>query len=765
MSSLYSCDQTVFALLPQHFAAGWVRVLILSLLSLSTVYAQVAEHVDPFLGIDGGGNTIPGPSLPFGMIKPGPDVGANQSNAGWEPIGKINGFSQTHVSGTGGGPKYGNILVQPTTGTPLPRAYGSERQNERGTIGYYGVTLERYRIDAEITAAQRAAIYRFRYPAAKQANILFDVSHCLTWISRAGEGQLVTASRVSVVSPTEVTGSSSVTGGWNKQTNSYTVYFYAMSDTTSEKWGTWGADGLHPGVRARVSTNGSNTGAWLSFATRQGQQVRLKIGISFVSVEQARRNVREEIPDFDFDRTRSAAVETWNVALAAVEVQGATAEQEQMFYTALYHSMLMPVDRSGENPLWQSAEPSYDDFNAIWDTFRTSSPLLTLLAPLRQAEIIRSLLDIYRHEGWLPDARSGNFTGRTQGGSNAEFLIGDAYVKHLPGIDWQAAYEGMLQDAEGDPPNATLQGRGGLQDWKDLGYVTIEGTDRPGSKQMEYAADDFEIALIARGLGRDADFKKYLKRSKNWTNLWDPDFAEDGVKGFIRPRHRDGSWKKDFTAMQSCSWGGDSFYEGNSWTYSLFVPQDVPSLMEKSGGRQQFVERLDAFFGVPGRYDVGNEPGFLAPYLYIWAGRHDRTVERIREIISKNFHPGRNGLPGNDDSGAMSSWYAFGVMGIFPNAGQDLYLIGSPTFPRLTLHLANGKTFVIEAQNVSPHNLYIVAAALNGDALNQAWIKHEDILRGGKLVLTMSAKKGSWFEHSVPPPAETAAIEEHNEMN
>jgi predicted alpha-1,2-mannosidase len=723
-------------------------VMLATVAWASVLHAQVAEDVDPFLGIEGGGNTLPGPSLPFGMIKPGPDVGANQSNSGWEPTGNINGFSQIHVSGTGGGPKYGNIMVQATIGSPRASGYGSARSSEQGTIGYYRVRLQRYGIDAEITAAKRAAIYRFTYPASRKANIVIDAGHCLSWISKAGEGQFVTASAIEVVSASAISGSSSVTGGWNKQTTPYTVYFYAVSDTPAHDWGTWKNGTLHRGSRL---SEGKKSGAWLSFPTAQRQQVRLKIGISFISVAQARKNVEQEIPDFDFDRVHQDAVASWNEALGAIELQAATHEQRQMFYTALYHTMLMPVDRTGENPLWQSDEPSYDDFYAIWDTFRTSGPLLTLIAPQRQSDIVRALVDIYRHEHWLPDARSGNFTGRTQGGSNAEFAIADAYVKHLPGIDWQEAYRGMLQDAEAPSPEPGKEGRGGLNDWKKLGYVTIEGTDRPGSKQMEYAADDFEVALVAKGLGNEADYEKYLRRSGNWKNLWNPRIADDEFHGFIEPRHRDGSWKKNFTTLQSCSWGGDTFYEGNSWTYSLFVPQDVAGVMALSGGRERFVQRLDAFFTGKGRYDVGNEPGFLSPYLYIWAGRQDKTSDRVQEIIASNFHTGRSGIPGNDDSGAMSSWYVFGAMGIFPNAGQDVYLIGHPTFPEVMLYLAQGKTFAIEAKNLSPDNSYIVAATLNGRPLDRAWFRHEDLVTGGRLVLTMAAKPGSWPSGDAPP--------------
>ena len=728
---------------------SWLFPLVIAL--ASSLQAQVSQFVDPFLGIEGGGNTLPGPSLPFGMIKPGPDVGANQANSGWEPTGEINGFSQTHVSGTGGGPKYGNILIQPTIGKPSPANYGSNRSNEQGTLGYYRVGLQRYAIDAEVTTASRAAIYRFTYPAARRANLLFDAGHCLTRINKAAEGQFVTASQVTIVSPTEVSGSSSVTGGWNKQTNAYTVYFYAVSDRPARSWGTWRNGKLHPGSKVTAPLAESQSGAWLSFTTRRGQRVHLKIGISFVSVAQARANLEREIPGFDFDRVHRAAIAVWDQALGAIELSGASQSQQQMFYTALYHTTQMPVDRTGENPLWHSDEPSYDDFYAIWDTFRTSGPLLTLIAPERQAAMVRALIDIDRHEAWLPDARSGNFTGRTQGGSNAEFLIADAWVKHLPGIDWEQAYRGMLQDAETPPPDPMNEGRGGLEDWKTLGYVTIEGTDRPGSKQMEYAADDFEIAMVAKGLGHQADYRKYLQRAGNWKNLWNPSIDDDGVHGFIQPRHRDGSWKKDFTTLESCSWGGDTFYEGNSWTYSLFVPQDVTGLIRQAGGPEAFVQRLDAFFTGKGRFDVGNEPGFLSPYLYIWAGRQDKTSERVQQIAAQSFHTGRNGLPGNDDSGAMSSWYVFAAMGIFPNAGQDVYLIGHPTVPQVTLHLAAGKTFVIEARDLSPENAYVVAATLNGISLDRAWLRHEELVPGGRLVLTMAAKPQSWPTGAPPP--------------
>src|SRR5581483_1966936 len=496
------------------------------------------------------------------------------------------------------------------------------------------------------------------------ANLLFDVAHCLLSGARQGESQSLSAAEVHILSPTEISGSTSVVGGWNKQPTPYTVYFYAVTNTPAVSSGTWLNDQRQNGSNSVHANAASNAGAWLSFHASGGRPALMKIAISFLSVEQARKNLLAEIPGFDFEAVHADAVTVWNKVLSKIELKGETPQEAQLFYTALYHAMLMPTDRTGENPLWNSSEPYYDDYYAIWDTFRTSGPLLTLIAPERETQIVRALVDLYRHEGSLPDARSGNYNGRTQGGSNAEFLLTDAFVKGLKGIDWHTALVAEIHDAEVSPADHYKEGRGGLDDWHNLGYVSVEGSDRAGSVDMEYAANDYEIALLAEGLGDTASYNKYRARSANWKNLWDANFTDDEFTGFIHPRHRDGSWLTPFTAMDVCTWGGNTFYEGNSWTYSFFVPQDVASLVQTMGGPETFVRRLDAFFDVPGRYDVGNEPGFLAPYLYIWAGRPDKTDEHVRAIIAKSYHAGMSGLPGNDDSGAMSSWYAFGQIGI-----------------------------------------------------------------------------------------------------
>jgi predicted alpha-1,2-mannosidase len=721
-----------------------------SCLAATLLHAEGVEQVDPTIGTTGGGNTTIGPSLPFGMIKPGPDTGGNDQNSGYSPGDNINGFSQTHVSGTGGGCKYGNILLQPTVGPVAIDDLGSPPANEEVRLNYYGVTLRRYGVRAEVTAAARAALYRFSYPAAGAAHLLIDAGHCLNAGVAYGEGQKVIASTVQVLSPSEVAGSSTLVGGWNEQTRPFTVYFYAVTDTPAASFGTWNRQDLHPLHPGGRQESGGQilTGAWLDFAPNH--VVLVKIGISFVSIDQARANTRE-IGGFDFAKARAAGVEAWRKALEPVEVTGGTPAQRALFYTSLYHLMLMPADRTGENPLWKTGEPSYDDFYTIWDTFRVSNPLLTLVAEQRESDIVRALVDITRHDGFLPDGRSGNANGRTQGGSDADTLIADAFVKHVPGINWEEAYAAVVKDAEVPPVDEFKEGRGGIEDWHTLGYCSMEGVDRSASKTMEYAYNDFGIALMARGLGKPDDAAKYLKRAGQWENLWDPNFSDGGYSGFIRSRHRNGAWKEPFKAAEGCSWFGDTFYEGNSWTYSFFAPQDVARLISKMGGPKRFVGRLDALFDTPGLCDVTDEPFFLTPYLYIWAGRYDKTAERVHHIVTQNYAATPGGLPGNDDSGAMAAWYAFGALGIFPNAGQDYYLIGTPQFPSVSLKLANGRTFTIQALNLSGENIYVTSATLNGKPLAAAWIRHADIMAGGTLALQMSGKPSAWPTGPVPP--------------
>ncbi|MES2393817.1 MAG: glycoside hydrolase family 92 protein, partial [Acidobacteriota bacterium] len=493
-----------------------------------------------------------------------------------------------------------------------------------------------------------------------------------------------------------------------------------------------------------------------NLSTIAGQVVQAKVAISFVSVEQAKRTMEEETPGWEFGVVKRKATAAWDQALSVMQVKGATAEQRRVFYTALYHTMLMPSDRTGENPLWVSSEPYYDDFQAIWDTFRSSGPLLTLIAPDRQRDMLRALIDIYRHTGYMPDARVGNDNGRTQGGSNANVLIADAFVKGMKGIDYETAFAAMKKDAEVPPSDLQKEGRGGLKDYNERGYVTL-ADQRSGSRTVEYSYDDFAIAEVACGLGHKDQAKVFAQRSGNWQNLWDKDLVNDGFKGFLRPRKADGSWADPYLTVRG-TWP-DFFYEGDLWTYSLYAPHDVRKLIELSGGDAEFVRRLDNLF-LRGHFDVTNEPGFLLPVLYNWAGRPDHTAEVVTAYLDKYFTGRRSGIPGNDDSGAMSSWFLFNSMGFYPDAGQDFYLVGTPSYPEVDLKLGGGKVLRVIADHLDAEHLnrYVQSATLNGKPLTASWFRHSEISDGGTLRFEMGSAPTEWGKGN-PPPSLSDAVQ------
>jgi predicted alpha-1,2-mannosidase len=375
---------------------------------------------------------------------------------------------------------------------------------------------------------------------------------------------------------------------------------------------------------------------------------------------------------------------------------------------------------------------------------------LTLISPDRQRDIIRSLIDIYRHTGFMPDARSGNDNGRTQGGSNANVVIADAYVKGLTGIDYETAFAAMVHDAEVPPANAQKEGRGGLKDYNEKGYITL-ADERSGSRIAEYSYDDFAISQVACGLGKPKEAALYTSRTHNFEHLWDKDMTVEGFKGFLRPRNPDGTWAPPYLVVRG-TWP-DFFYEGDIWTYSIYSPHDMRRLIELAGGNETFIRRLDWTF-LRGHFDVTNEPGFLIPVLYNYAGRPDKSADIVHLLLEKAFSATRSGIPGNDDSGAMSSWLIFSTLGIFPVAGQDVYLISTPSIPDASLTLGNGKKLRIIAKNLDQNGLnrYVQSATLNGVDLPNSWFRHSRIVDGATLVLTMGSAPSPWGR-STPPPS------------
>jgi predicted alpha-1,2-mannosidase len=729
-----------------------------------------SSYIDPFIGSEGDGNVFVGPSSPFGMVKPGPDCNIS-SNSGYSPdLAKpVYGFSQVHVSGTGGGPKYGNILVMPFGGDFETITQESLRENEIAKVGYYSVLLKKWNIKAELTTSPKVAFHRYVFQENKVKGIKIDLGAFLGEepVPDAREAQQFVGSEIEIVSDYEARGYTRIRGGWNNG-KAYTVYFYAVFNKPFNKFGTWKNEEIMPSVKSQ-SDEGKKTGAYFFFDENSTDTILVKIGISFISSLKAKENINIDVPHWIFEQVLAETQAGWEKLVSRVEIDpAATIEQKTMFYTALYHTMLMPVDRTGENPLWVSGKPYYDDFYAIWDTYRTSHPLITLISPSRQAEIVNSVIDIYKYDGYMPDARSGNCNGRTQGGSNAEVLIADAYAKNLEGVDYHLGLRAMLKDATIPPGgNEEAEGRGGLVDYNRLGYVS-DNYVRAGNRTLEYAFNDYCLSLVAKGLGRFGEYQRFLQQSNNWKNLW-RDVDDHGSRGFILPKDANGRWidsvpcnfengRRDYVRYHPlaqewpicvCWWCG-FFYEGSSWEYSFFVPHDVPGLIEKSGGSEAFRKRLDTFFN-NGYYFVGNEPSFLTPYLYHWIGSPELSSKRVHEIVDNNYNASKSGIPGNDDSGAMSSRLAFNMMGFYPNAGLPYYLITTPYFRKTVIHLENGKDFTIEAKNLSAQNCFIKSAKLNGVPLEQAWIYHNQIINGGVLVLDMSSKSSDWGRFNLPP--------------
>jgi predicted alpha-1,2-mannosidase len=705
-------------------------------------------NVDPFIGVDWGGNTFVGSAIPYGLVKIGPDMetfDGRKSGFGYSSNGVILGFSHLHLSGAQG--KYGNVLVMPVTGPLDLNDIKSPRTDEVNRVGYYGANLTRYNVKAELTSSRRVGFHRYTFAAAQHAHITINLAHALG-LGTDWQAQKFLGAEVHIRSNREAEGVTRFTGGWNRG-GEYRVYYYMALDTPAAATQTWSGSALSESKDATVGAD-TPIGASFDFDTKANQVIQAKVGISFISAEQAKQNVAQEVPAWNFDAVHSSAIALWNSELSKLNLSGETDSQRRQLYTAMYHIMLMPTDRTGENPDWKSSEPYYDDFYCIWDTFRTSSPLLTLISPDRQRDIIRSLVDIYRHTGYMPDARSGNDNGRTQGGSNANVVVADAYVKGLKGIDYETAFAAMVHDAEVPPADQQKEGRGGLKDYNEKGFVTL-ADERSGSRTAEYSYDDFAIAEVACALGKTKEAAIYESRTHNFEHLWDKDMTVEGFKGFMRPRNPDGTWAPPYLVVRG-TWP-DFFYEGDIWTYSIYAPQDMRRLIEMAGGNAAFIHRLDWTF-LRGHFDVTNEPGFLLPMLYNYAGRPDKTADVVHLILEKAFSDTRAGIPGNDDSGAMSSWLIFSTLGIFPIAGQDVYLISTPSIPDASLALGNGKKLRIIAKNLDPNGLnrYVQSATLNGADLTNAWFRHAQIQDGATLVLTMGSAPSKWGT-TMPPPS------------
>jgi predicted alpha-1,2-mannosidase len=722
--------------------------LFLILISLAiNVSAQLVtnpvDYVDSRIGTtNDGSNCVIGPQLPFGSINPSPQT-PNGGHDGYDPSQPVRGFGQLHVSGTGYG-KYGQIFLSPQIGLAVTETgHDSPKSNEIAFPYEYGVTLTKYNIRTEFTPSYHSAIYQFTFPETSNGNLLIDVSHNLP-MDIANISGKVTQGKVSIDSINNtIRGFGRYSGGFGG--GDYYVYFFARIDKKPALCGTWKNGVIQPrDTVENVGTLNDRIGAYLNFKTNLNEVVRLKIAVSFKSIAQAQKWLDAEIPDWNYDAVKEKAKTAWNTELGKIRIEDSSVDSKKIFYSAMYHAMLMPRDRTNDMTGFADGVPVWDDHYAVWDTWRTLFPLMSLINPEMVKGNINSFIERFKKNKRVRDAYiAGLDMAEEQGGNNPDNIIADGYVKGISGVDWEAAWSVLKNDA--DKERAGWQGWGAftitnslMASYKTKGW--IPGGVMSCSKSLEYSYNDYCTALVAKGLGRTTDYTTYLERSRKWVNLWNPDAQSDGYNGFIVPKNADGTWinidlKKNWGSWQNY------FYEGSSWTYSYFVPHQLDKLVYLSGGAEKFAAKLDYGFK-NGLIDYANEPAFLAVQAFHYASRPDLASYWVRKLMTTRYSI--KGYPGNDDSGAMSSWYIFSSLGFFPNAGQDIYYLVGPLFTKATVSLGENKTIFIEAVNASKTNMYIQSCTINGVDWTKSWFSHADIKDGATIKFVMGPNPSTW---------------------
>ncbi|MBK7976818.1 MAG: GH92 family glycosyl hydrolase [Deltaproteobacteria bacterium] len=737
---------------------------------------DLARYVDPMIGTLGSGNVIPGPSLPHGFVKLSPDTnaGTGDIDAYEYANDKIEAFSHTHLEGPGGSFNgYSQLGVMAVVGNPgfTESAYAQRfsHASEVAEPGYYAVTLDDSGVRAELTATARVGVHRYTFPATDRARLLIDVSHNRGF-AVGGWVEVVDARTVRGFGLYQANPLVAVfTGSAPGDTGLSPLYFHAVVDTPSRAAGTWSGTRGQPGV---LRAEGADIGAFLDFTTGESQAVVLRVGVSAIDVEQARANLEQGAGELPFDAIRASARAAWNTVLNRVAVDGGGDDQRVQLYTALYHTLLQPVDFTEGGRYWSGADgvgavyearrggAFYSDDWCLWDTFRTTHPLQTLVEPERRDDVVQSYVDAYQQSGWLPKC-SWRATGdsRVMIGNHQGCMALDAWRKGFRGFDAETFYDAAKKSADLDENPVPALGcgyfeRGTPPSYVKNGFVGLEcDVTQAAAMTLEYAYDDWCLSELAGELGHGDDAERYAARAQNYRNQW------NAANQSMQARFGWGAWLEPFDP--TATWG---FTEANAWIYTWFVPHDVPGLMELMGGAAPFAAKLDTFFD-GGHYDASNEPDFHAPYLYAWAGQPASTARRVRALLDSSFSSRPDGLPGNDDAGATSAWLAFSMLGLYPvTPGAPVYVLGTPSFERAELRLGDAsgrhaRSFVIEAPGASPASPYVQRATLNGAALERAWLTHDELAAGGTLVLEMGSTPSTWATNGSPPPPSGGALE------
>ena len=725
---------------------------------------EYTDSVNVFIGTGGHGHTFPGATLPHGMVQLSPDTrlfGWDACSGYYYDDTSIMGFTHTHLSGTGIG-DYGDILFMPVVGEkPLiagtaenpDEGYRSRFSHEQESArpGYYQVLLQDDSINVELTATLRAGLQRYTYPKASDARLIVDMEPTI-------HGHQHPVTQIRVVNDSTIAGMK-YTVGWAKR---HYVYFYAVFSSPFDYKLYSGTEYQSDSTSVTVNT----AKAVMSFRNLPAdRRVLAKVGISSVDEEGARLNVEAEIPNWDFEGVMKQANTAWNEALGKIDIETSDNDSRTVFYTSLYHAFIQPSLASDVDGRYRTMgheikqDASYTNYTvfSLWDTFRAAHPLYTIVTPEQNQAFIRSLLRKYDEGGILPKWElASNETG-TMIGYHAVSVIADAMMKKQCDFDVKKALEACIRSSVYDTTGVTpmmdrqiLNGKlmpVSIKYKNELGYIPCDKVGGSVSQGLEFAYNDWLIAQMMKEHNRKDLYDKYMELSRNYRNYFDPETK------LMRGRLSDGSWITPFdpASVQRPS----NYVEGNAWQWAWFVPQDVEGLMELVGGQKSFEAHLDTLFttsseltgdpnaaadvtGMIGQYAHGNEPSHHIPYLYNYAGAPRKTQALVDHILRTLYHNDPNGLSGNEDVGQMSAWYALSAMGFYSFCpGRPVYEIGRPIFDKVTIHLSNGKDFVIQAKNNSVENKYIRSMKLNGEDLAEPRFSHFDLMKGGELIFEM----------------------------
>ena len=725
---------------------------------------EYTDSVNVFIGTGGHGHTFPGATLPHGMVQLSPDtrlLGWDACSGYYYDDTSIMGFSHTHLSGTGIG-DYGDILFMPVVGEkPLiagtaekpDEGYRSRFSHEQESArpGYYQVLLQDDSINVELTATLRAGLHRYTYPKVSDARLIVDMEPTI-------HGHQHPVTQIRVVNDSTIAGMK-YTVGWAKR---HYVYFYAVFSSPFDYKLYSGTEYQSDSTSVTVNT----AKAVIRFKNLPVDgRVLAKVGISSVDEEGARLNVEAEIPNWNFEGVMKEANTAWNEALGKIDIETSDNDSRTVFYTSLYHAFIQPSLASDVDGRYRTMgheikqDASYTNYTvfSLWDTFRAAHPLYTIVTPEQNQAFIRSLLRKYDEGGILPKWElASNETG-TMIGYHAVSVIADAMMKKQCDFDVKKALEACIRSSVYDTTGVTpmmerqiLNGKlmpVSIKYKNELGYIPCDKVGGSVSQGLEFAYNDWLIAQMMKEHNRKDLYDKYMELSRNYRNYFDPETK------LMRGRLSDGSWITPFdpASVQRPS----NYVEGNAWQWAWFVPQDVEGLMELVGGQKSFEAHLDTLFttsseltgdpnaaadvtGMIGQYAHGNEPSHHIPYLYNYAGAPRKTQALVDHILRTLYHNDPNGLSGNEDVGQMSAWYALSAMGFYSFCpGRPVYEIGRPIFDKVTIHLSNGKDFVIQAKNNSVENKYIRSMKLNGEDLAEPRFSHFDLMKGGELIFEM----------------------------